>query len=101
MTSHTTLHINCQGADKSAWVLSARVSGMAFEDWVTQQLNAAAINPNPEWLSGLSERARLCLLSAGFSSRESVQQAIADGFDIAALNNAGNRVKTEVDQWIK
>lgn len=101
MADHTTLHINCAAADKAAWMLTARATGMAFEDWVMQQLNAAAIDTNPAWLDGLSERARLCLLSAGFGSRESVMQAIIDGLDISTLSNAGNRVKTEVEQWIK
>lgn len=101
MAAHTTLHINCAAVDKATWMLTARASGMAFEDWVVQQLNAAAIDTNPAWLDGLSERARLCLLSAGFGSRESVLQAIADGLDIATIGNAGTRVKTEVETWIK
>lgn len=101
MAAHTTLHINCQADDKAKWMLSARADGIAFADWVAQQLNAAAIDTNPSWANGLSERARLCLISSGFNSRESVLQAIAEGLDIAALSNAGNRVKTEIEQWIK
>lgn len=101
MAAHTTLHINCLPEQKQKWMLSARANGRAFEDWVIQQLNAAVIDTNPAWLDVLSERARLCLLSAGFGSRESVLQAIADGLDIATISNAGTRVKTEVETWIK
>lgn len=101
MAAHTTLHINCAAVDKAAWLLTARASGMAFEDWVVQQLNAAAIDTNPAWLDGLSERARLCLIASGFNSRESLFQAIAEGLDIATISNAGTRIKTEVEAWIK
>jgi len=68
---------------------------------VVHQLNAATIDTSPAWTIGLSERARVCLLSAGLTSRESVLQAIANGLDIATIGNAGHRVKTEVEQWIK
>lgn len=101
MTDHTTLHIDCHASEKAAWVLSARASKMAFSDWVRQQLNAAVIDTNPAWLEGLSERARICLLAAGFNSRESLLQAITEGLDISTLGNAGGRVKSEVEQWLK
>lgn len=101
MADHTTLHINCQPEQKQKWMLSARASGMAFEDWVIQQLNAAAIDTNPAWMDGLSERARLCLLAARFNCRDSVAQAIAEGFDIGGIQNAALSIKNEIEKWVK
>lgn len=101
MADHTTLHINCLPEDKKAWMLTARVAGMSLEEWVNRMLNLSTVDTEPEWLDGLSERARICLLGAGFYSRESVQHAINNGLDIATLSNAGRSVKTEVEQWLK
>lgn len=101
MAAHTTLHINCTSEQKQAWMLTARIAGMSFEDWVISQLNQAIIDPSPAWLDGLSEPARICLLSAGFNSRESLLQAIASGLDISSIPNAGYRVKQKVESWLK
>lgn len=101
MSNHTTLHINCEECDKAAWVLTARIVGMSFENWVTQQLNAAKIDCNPVWASGLSERATTALLTAGFNSREQVQNSVAESYDFAALSNAGNRIAEEITTWAK
>lgn len=101
MTTHTTLHINCQPDQKKVWIDSAHVAGMSFEDWVCNNLDAATVDTNPSWTDGLSERARLCLLAAGFNSRDNVLAAIEQGFDIAGISNAGNRVKNEVLTWLQ
>lgn len=101
MTNHTTLHINCDAeAEKHKWMLSARIENMAFEEWVRNKLNACTINTNPPWLHGLSERARVCLLGAGFNNRSDVAEAVREGLDISALPNAGRRVKEEVLAWL-
>ena len=96
------LHIvGIDRSDKGRWVAASRAAGGNLESWVVATLNAASVNTNPEWLSGLSERAKYCLLSVKFYSRESVQRAINDGFDIASISNAGRKVKEEVLQWLK
>lgn len=101
MANHTTLHINCTAEQKQQWVLTARIEGIAFEDWVRSKLNACIIDANPPWLNGLSERARVCLLGAGFKSRRGVTKAVSEGLDISALPNAGRRVTDEVLAWLK
>ena len=101
MADHTTLHVNCSADEKSVWMLTARIEGMAFEDWVRAKLNSHVIDANPSWLNGLTERARICLLGAGFKSRRGVTKAVKEGFDISALPNAGRRVKEEVLGWLK
>lgn len=101
MADHTTLHINCQTEQKQAWMLTARIQGMSFEQWVISTLNSATINAAPAALYGLSERARVCLLGAGIDSPQALQQAISSGLDIAALPNAGRRVNEEVIAWLK
>lgn len=101
MANHTTLHINCQPEQKQSWMLSARIANMSFEDWVRATLDAASPDTAPAWLDGLSEWARVSLLSAGFDSRDSLQQAIDAGFELTSINNTGNRVKNEVLAWLK
>lgn len=102
MTDHTTLHINCDAdEEKYKWMLTARIEGVAFEDWVRAKLNSSIIDANPPWLHGLSERSRVCLLGAGFKSRRGVAKAVKEGFDISALPNAGRRVTEEVLAWLK
>lgn len=101
MSNHTTLHINCQANEKNAWMLTARAHGISFEQWVLRTLNSATVDTNPEWLHGLSERARLCILSTGFNSRNELLAAIGEGFDISTISNLGGSAKTEVEQWIK
>lgn len=101
-TETSELHITkIPREDKCRWAAAARVSNKNLSAWVIDALNHAVPETNPAWAFGLGERARLCLLSAGFDSRESVAKAIADGFDIAAISNAGTRVKNEVEAWIK
>lgn len=101
MADHTTLHINCTPEQKQAWMLSARISGRSFEDWVRLALDAANVDYAPAGLDGLSERARICLLSAGISNRQQLADAMTDGLDIITLPNAGRVVSNEVNQWIK
>lgn len=103
MTSkpHTTLHINCLAEQKQAWLLSARIAGMSFEQWVASTLNAATIDAAPPTLNGLSERARVCLLGEGIKTALQAKIAIASGLDIAKISNAGNSVKNEVLAWLK
>lgn len=101
MTDHTTLHINCLADKKLAWMLTARIEGLSFEDWVCSKLDEATADINQPWLNGLSEWARVSLLTAGFDSRESVQRAVDAGFELTSINNTGNRVKREVLEWLK
>lgn len=100
MTNHTTLHIDCLPEQKQRWMLSSRIADQSFEQWVKNTLDAAITDSAPAWLDGLSERARVCILGGGFDGRQELLSAIADGFDIAALPNAGRRVKNEVLAWL-
>ena len=81
-------------------MLTARSRNLPFDEWVSKTLNDASIDTLPAWTAGLTERARICLLTATFNSREGVAQAIADGFDVATLQNAGKKVKREVEEWL-
>jgi len=101
-TETSELHITeIPREDKCRWAAAACASNQKLAEWAVNALNNAVPETNPEWAFGLSERARLCLLSAGFDSRESVAKAVADGFDIAAISNAGTKIKDEVESWIK
>lgn len=101
MANHTTLHINCDAEEeKRRWVLTARIEGIAFDEWVRKKLNACIIDDNPPWLHGLSERARICLLGAGFTSRADVRGAADAFFNFSELPNAGSRVQEEILRWL-
>lgn len=82
-------------------MISARLKKMAFEDWVRETLDSAVIDAIPEWLNGLSERARICLLAEGFNSLSELKSAIENGFDLRAIDNGGLRVQQEILQWLK
>ncbi len=99
MTARDTLHIPCNESDKSDWIRSAQVADMALADWVIENLNAAKTDTRPTWANGLSDRATIGLLSAGFTSRESVQNAVADGYKFYLLSNVGRGVEAEIVKW--
>lgn len=101
MTEHTTLHVTCLPAEKMDWINSARVAGLPFAKWVRDTLNSATVDTAPPWMDGLSERARIALLGAGFDSRASIRQARADGFDFVALPNFGRRCEQELIEWLR
>lgn len=99
MADHTTLHINCDPAQKYRWLLTARANNMSFEQWVTATLNAAAVDT--AWATGLSERTTACLISAGFGSRASVAEALENpDYPWQAISNFGPRCKREIEDWI-
>lgn len=101
MANHTTLHINCDAdEEKRRWMLTARIEGMAFDEWVRKKLNACIIDDNPPWLDGLSERTRICLLGAGFGNLAEVRIADSLATDFSLLPNAGTRVRDEVLKWL-
>jgi hypothetical protein len=100
VTSHTTLHIDCNPIDKQRWMLSASASGIKLGQWVTEALNAAAINT--EWAAGLSERTIRCLLISGLSDREAVTAALENPeYNWQAIQNFAPRCKREIEEWIK
>lgn len=101
MADKSTLHITCRPAEKLAWMNSARVAGVPFAKWVRDTLDAATVDTAPNWLDGLSERARIGLLAAGFDSRASIEQARAEGFDFIALPNFGRRCEKELIEWLR
>ena len=101
MADPTTVTLHCDPKDKQRWLNSARVSGLPFEQWAQDALNAHSIDTAPEWAQGLSERATIVLLAAGIHSLEQLREALAQGFDIAPLPNAGRRVEAEVIQWLE
>lgn len=102
MADKTTLYIDCcDPAEKSAWLASARVSGMPFEQWVRQSLDSATVDTNPAWLRGLSERARIALLGAGYRDVTEIRAAMADpDTDLTKLPNFGRRCLAELEAWI-
>lgn len=101
MADPTTVTLHCKPDDKLRWLNSARVAGQPFAEWARDALEAASVDTRPPWAQGLSERATICLLGAGFDSRESVARALAEGFDIVPLPNAGRRVDAEVREWLE
>lgn len=98
---NNVLHIDCPPAEKRAWINSARVAGQPLAKWVRDTLNAATVETNPPWMNGLSERARIGLLSAGFDSRASIDQARAEGFNFVSLPNFGRRCEKELIEWLR
>jgi hypothetical protein len=82
-------------------MLSARCAGMAFEGWVKATLDAAVIETNPEWLSGLSERVRVCLIQSGFTGLEQLNSELQNGFNLREMNNGGLRVQQEILEWLQ
>lgn len=99
MTDHTTLHIDCQPADKARWLLSASAQGVPLEQWVANTLNAAAIDT--AWTAGLTDRATTCLVCAGFRSRADVADALRNpDYNWRAIPNFGNKCKREIEGWI-
>lgn len=101
MADKSTLHITCRPAEKQGWLNSARVAGVPFAKWVRDSLNAAVVDTDPPWLEGLSVRARIGLLAAGFDSRESIERARTEGFDFVALPNFGRRCEQELIEWLR
>jgi hypothetical protein len=101
MASKTEIHAaGIDPADKRRWLGSAQVSGKPFGQWLIDACNAAAVDIDPPWLDGLSERTRIGLLAAGFDSRESVEQARAEDFDFVALPNFGRKCEQELIEWL-
>lgn len=101
MADKSALHITCRPDEKLEWLNSARIAGVPFAKWVRDTLNAATADASPPWLDGLSARARIALLGAGFESRESIEQARAEGFDFVALPNFGRRCEKELIEWLR
>lgn len=104
MANSTELYIGGLLAEKkSAWMRSARVSGKPFAEWVIEALDNACIDTEPEWADGLSERATIALLGAGFDSRDALAAAIDEGRDeeLIALPNFGRRCLAEVKTWLE
>lgn len=102
MADPTTVTLHCRPDDKLRWLNSARVAGQPFAEWARDALEAASVDTSPPWAQGLSERATICLLGAGFDSRESVVQAVAEGRDdeLIAISNFGRKCLAEVKQWL-
>lgn len=100
-TKTNTIICACKPEQKQAWLLSARVSGMSFEEWVCKNLDAAIVETNPQWMAGLSERARVCLLEAGINHPALVADAFLKGVDFSLLNNAGRKIHEEICTWVR
>lgn len=101
MTDKTEIHASgIDPAHKQRWLDSARIAGMPFDDWVTQALDAQAVETQPEWTKGLSDRARIAVLFARFGSREAVAAALDNDYSFVALPNAGRIVDSEVREWL-
>lgn len=98
MAKPTSLHLDeLLREDKRAWMNTARIKGVPFQQWVHDQLNAGVIDANPPGLRGLSEYTRVRLLAAGFANRADIQQAVAFGFDLRQL---GRRCERELSEWL-
>jgi hypothetical protein len=54
----------------------------------------------PRWARALSVRTANCLIAAGFTSKQGVRKATAEGFDFLRLMNFGPRCQRELDEWL-
>lgn len=106
-----SIEISLSEEQEKKWSDAAKENSLTLENWIyeacNKHLNATKLvvhearQRTPEWTYGLSTRALMCLLSAGFKSKENVLLELAKKKDRTFLKipNLGEGTLKEIKNW--